>query len=176
MSELLDSDAFAKALATAFIIDIDNTPTIKEGVASGSIGPIQLRGMISRDIRSNSPLFPEMAKVIKHQASLQAGMGQDWVSSLSSAIAGVAVAATTYLAGKKVVESEKDKAQAVVDATNAAKSLQERQAQIDAAKNAITQAPAAGEVAVPGVGNVPIWGIAAGGLVVIVGGILLLRR
>jgi hypothetical protein len=175
MSELLEPKEFAKALATAFIVDIDNSPMLKESIASGNIGPIQLKGMISRDIRSSSPLFTETSKVVKKQASLQSGMGQDWVSSLSNAIAGVAVAATTYLAGKKVVESEKDKADAIVQATEAAKQLATRQAAIDTAKSSLSP-PASGEVAIPGVGNVPIWGIAAGGLAVVIGGILLFRR
>jgi hypothetical protein len=175
MTELLETGNLARELSSAFVADIDNAPALKDAIARGAIGPARLHQMLSKDIRSNSPLFPRLGKVVRAQATLQAGMGQDWVGSLSQALVGVSLAAVTYLSGKKVVESEKEKAAAVTSAVAAAQTTAAQQAQLEAAKAKVGQSGSISDVLTSTVAGVPVWVIPAG-LAAIIAGYLALRR
>lgn len=175
MTELLEDTSFAEALASAFVSDVSNAPALKSQIEDGVVDAEKLQKMISKDVRSGSPLFPKVGEVIKDQAKLQAGMGQDWVASLTGAIAGVAVAATTYLAGKKVAAAQEDKANAIVQATATAKTVADQQAQLDAAKARLAPPASVGDVLTSTVAGVPVWTIPVG-LAAIIGVALLLRR
>ena len=179
MTELLDSEKFASAIATAFVSDIDHAPALKEAVADGHVSAERLRQIVSRDIRSSSPLFPRLGEVVRSQAALQSGMGADpaptdWVSSLANILSTVTLTTVNYLGGKKILAAEKERAEAVVQATAAARAAADRQAQLDAARERLAQS-SSGNVLTSTVAGVPVWTIPVG-LAAIIGGYLIFRR
>jgi len=181
MAELLAGPDFARAIATAFVSDVDRAPALKDAISRGFIGAEKLRQMISQDIRSNSKRFPRLGELFRSQADLQTGMGAeeastDWFSSAIKLLTTTVVTGVTYLQGKKVLEAEKERAEATVSAVEQARQTAAKRAELDATRERLAQSQQAKrEVGlVPGLG-IPIWTVPVG-LAAIIGGILLLKR
>lgn len=179
MTELLAERDFARAISSAFVADMASAPELRRAIASGMIGPRKLRDMMVRAAEAEAsgfpgvPTFPNLRRLVRERISIQgrirsAGMGQDWMASMIGAIGAVAVAASTYTAGRDLAKAEKEKAEAIAAAAK-------RQAELDAARERLAYSQQARvEAGLQPSGGVPGWALPAAGAVV-VGGFLLLR-
>lgn len=194
MSEILADRAFAEAISSAFVADVEAAPILKEAVASGIIGRRKLRDMMLRAIesevsgRAGVPTFPNLRKLAREQIRIQArvrpsGMGAkettsyDWIGSAAGAVSTIANFFVTYQTSKELVSLEKEKTAAFVRAQEAAA----KRAEVDAvakrlaySKQAEAEAKAEAEAGPLSVAGLPGWAVPAAA-VAVVGGILLLK-